>query len=70
LVSTGTRCKETRAGASLAETADKNMKTALTTYFQKLDIPVSFLLIPDIYRTGNQHHPQISGKPILDIYNI
>jgi hypothetical protein len=64
LVSTGIRRKETRAGVRLAETADKNMKTALTTYFLKLDIPVSFLLSLDIYRTGNQHHPQIPGKPI------
>jgi hypothetical protein len=47
------------------------MKTALTTTFIKLDIPVSFLLSPDIYRTGNQHHPQIPGKPIYisTIYN-
>jgi hypothetical protein len=64
LDSTAIRRKETRAGVRLAETTDKKIKTALTTYFLKLDIPVSFLLRPDIYRTGNQHHPQIPGKPI------
>jgi hypothetical protein len=60
LVSTGTRRKETRAGVRFAEIADKNMKTALTTYFLKLDIPVSFLLRPDIYRTDYwRHSPNI-----------
>jgi len=56
-VSTGTRRKETRAGVRLAEIADKNVKTALTICLLKLDIPVSFLISPDIYRTGNQLVP-------------
>lgn len=62
LVSTGTRRKETRAGVRLAEIVDKNMKTALTTYFLKLAIPVSFLLRPDIYRTDHQRHSPTIGK--------
>jgi hypothetical protein len=48
-VSTGMRRNEGRAGVRLAEIADKNMNRALTTCL-RLDIPVSFLINPDIYR--------------------
>ena len=51
-VSIGTRRKETRAGVKLVDIADKNFKTVLTTYLLKFDIPVSFLISPDIYRIG------------------
>ena len=44
------RRSEGRAGVRLAEIADKNMNMALTTCL-RLDIPVSFLINPDIYRT-------------------
>jgi hypothetical protein len=46
-VSTGMRRNEGRAGVRLTEIADKNMKRALTTCL-RLDIPVSFLINPDI----------------------
>ena len=37
-------------GVRLTEIADKKMNTVLTTCL-RLDIPVSFLIDPDIYRT-------------------
>jgi len=49
-VRTGMCRNEGRTGVSPAEIADKNMKTDLTTCL-RLDIPVSFLIDPDIFRT-------------------
>ena len=44
----GARRTERRAGVRFAEIADKNTKTALITWLLKFDIPVSFLIIPDL----------------------
>jgi hypothetical protein len=69
-VSTGTRRQAMRAGVRLVEIADNNMKTALTTCLLKLDIPVSFLIDPDIHGTGNQCRSPNTGKANMIIYKL
>jgi len=51
-VFTGIRCKDMGAGATVAEIIDKILRKALIVRTLKLDMPVSFLIIPDIHRTG------------------
>jgi hypothetical protein len=40
------------AGAKIVENTDKILRKALIARTLKLDMPVSFLIIPDIRRTG------------------
>jgi len=51
-VLTGTRRRDIGAGAKIVENTDKILRKALIARTLKLDMPVSFLIIPDIRRTG------------------
>jgi hypothetical protein len=63
LLGTGTCCKTTRTGVRAIEIADKQIRTALTIRCLKLNILVSFLIIPDICRTGRRQYKINSCSP-------
>ena len=61
---TGTCFKDMGVGAAITEITDKILRKALVTRSLKFDMPVSFLIIPDIHSTSRADKKPVAGLQI------